>query len=68
MTHRGRGLGRFPAGAIEQRERDERRRMIRQARRNRERVVVDGKRYWLVRLPDGRAADYAVADDGEEAA
>lgn len=68
MTPRGRGLRRFPAGAIEQREREERRRMIRQARRERERVEVDGRRYWLVRLPDGAASDYAVSEPEEDVA
>jgi hypothetical protein len=58
VIRRGGGLGHFPPGEAERTLREERRKQIREARKRRERVVVDGRKFWLIRLPDAQALDY----------
>lgn len=68
MTPNGGGLGHFPPGAAERALRDERRKLIRRCRRKAERFRDEQGRKWvLVRLPDGQAADYGVPGTEEAA-
>jgi len=60
----GTGLGRWPPGKAEQAQRKERLDQIRAARRERERIIDEqGRKWWLLRLPDAYAYDYPVHDE-----
>lgn len=64
----GYGLGHFPPGATERELRKERKKLIRECRRSAETIFENGRKWTLVKLPDGFAADYPVDDVRSDAA
>jgi hypothetical protein len=64
----GSGLARMPHGSLERKVREERRKQIKQARRQAETIVEGGRKWKLVRLPDAYASDYPVHDEQSDAA
>jgi hypothetical protein len=65
---KGGGLGYYPPGKIELEVRKQRKAMIAECRKTATVEIRDGRRWKVIRLPDGYGADYPVQVDEEDAA